>query len=65
MAGGAAPWDRPLRTRTPPRKDAMTTRPATPTTTVPSAAGRPRRTGSLRHPVTARASSDLLARTAR
>jgi hypothetical protein len=43
----------------------MTTRPATPTTTVPSVARRPRRTGSLRHPVTARASSDLLARAAR
>jgi len=43
----------------------MTSRLATPTTAASSAVRKPRRTGSLRHPVTARASSDLLARTGR
>jgi hypothetical protein len=42
----------------------MTTSPATPTTTTAARPAR-RRTGSLRHPVTARASSDLLTRPAR
>jgi hypothetical protein len=41
----------------------MTAPPATPTTTTARSARR--KTGSLRHPVTARASSDLLARPAR
>jgi hypothetical protein len=45
----------------------MTTHSATPTSSGPEAAVPPtrRRTGSLRHPVTARASSDLLTRPAR